>query len=145
MMEALRSSETSYPTRATRRNITQDGILHSHRRGNLKSYIALTDWALRRRCTVFPVRKELGFYFPEDAILPSHRRGNLKFYRAVVACTILLLLETNIHAVSVNILCFVLGEGQLTYLRCSPRVARGDENGTWCLGGITGLPCHLLT
>jgi hypothetical protein len=26
--------------------IPQDGILHSHRRENLKSYIALTDWAL---------------------------------------------------------------------------------------------------
>jgi hypothetical protein len=27
-------------------NITEDNILHSHRRGNLKSYIALTGWAL---------------------------------------------------------------------------------------------------
>jgi hypothetical protein len=26
--------------------IPEDGILHSHRRGNLKPYIALTDWAL---------------------------------------------------------------------------------------------------
>jgi hypothetical protein len=46
MKEALRSSETSVPAIATQRNIPEDTILHSHRRENLKSYIALTGWAL---------------------------------------------------------------------------------------------------
>jgi hypothetical protein len=45
-MEALSPFETSVLIRATRRNIPKDDILHSHRRENLKSYIALTGWAL---------------------------------------------------------------------------------------------------
>jgi hypothetical protein len=46
MNEALSSSETSVLTTATRRNIAEDTILHSHRRENVKSYIALTGWTL---------------------------------------------------------------------------------------------------
>jgi hypothetical protein len=46
MMEAIRSSEASVLTTVTRCYIPEDGILHGHRRENLKSYIALTGWAL---------------------------------------------------------------------------------------------------
>jgi hypothetical protein len=39
VMKALRSSLTPVLTKYTRHNIPEDGILHSHRRENLKSYI----------------------------------------------------------------------------------------------------------
>jgi hypothetical protein len=35
-MEAIRSSETSVHTRSTRRHVPEDGIVHSHRRENLR-------------------------------------------------------------------------------------------------------------
>jgi hypothetical protein len=60
--------------------IPEDDILHSYRRENLKSYIALTVWTLLWRYYVSPVKYRLGFYIPQDDILHSHRRDNLKSY-----------------------------------------------------------------
>jgi hypothetical protein len=80
MKEALSSPETSVLTRATRRDIPENAILHSHSSENLKSHIELTGWTLQWRCNVSPVKYELGFYIPEDEILLSHSRENLKSY-----------------------------------------------------------------
>jgi hypothetical protein len=71
MMEEICSTETSFLTRPTRRNIPEDGILHSHSRENLKSYVALTVWAMERRSNMSPVKYELVCYIPEDDILVS--------------------------------------------------------------------------
>jgi hypothetical protein len=59
-------------------HIPEEGILHSHRCKNLKSYTALTGWALQRIGNVFPVRYALGFYIPEDGIFHSNHSENLK-------------------------------------------------------------------
>jgi hypothetical protein len=46
LLKAIRSTETSVFIRATLHNFTEYGTLHSHRRENLRSYIALSGWAL---------------------------------------------------------------------------------------------------
>jgi hypothetical protein len=51
MMEALNFFETSVLTRATRRNISEDVILHSHRRESLKSYIFFAMMQVARNTT----------------------------------------------------------------------------------------------
>jgi hypothetical protein len=85
MMKAICPSETSVLTRATRRNIPEDCILHSHCRENLQSYIALTGWTLQRRFNVSPVRYGLGFmsqktvFFIVTAVKTSNLREHVVF------------------------------------------------------------------
>jgi hypothetical protein len=57
MIEAIRSNETYVLTRAIRRNIPEDGILHSHRRENLKSSFTLLETHhTKLKCSLVTVR-----------------------------------------------------------------------------------------
>jgi hypothetical protein len=95
MMEVMLSSKTSVLASVTRRNIPEDGILHSHSRENLKFYTELTGWGLLPRRNVSPARYGLGFYIPGDGILHSHRHENLKPYK-LVSCRLVISCRDNL-------------------------------------------------
>jgi hypothetical protein len=75
--EALLSSKTSVLTRTIRHNIPQDGILHSHIRGNLKSYTINLCSPLNIRDQIShsyrPICKSIVFYILILKVLDSRR------------------------------------------------------------------------
>jgi hypothetical protein len=62
--------------------IPEDDILHSHRRDDLKYYIALSELTLQWKANVSSVRYEQDFYIPETTffIVTAVRTSNLTQY-----------------------------------------------------------------
>jgi hypothetical protein len=60
-MEAIRSSEMSaQSTTSTRRHTPEDGILHSHRRENLKSYVYIVVYLTKTfNCSDYKLQRQV--------------------------------------------------------------------------------------
>jgi hypothetical protein len=74
MMEALHSSETSVLTEATRLNIAEGCVLHSHCGENLKSYKTINNI---QKCDN-ESQRTTRCHVPENSILQSHDHMKLK-------------------------------------------------------------------
>jgi hypothetical protein len=92
LMEVLSFSETSVLTRAARRNIPEDGILHSGIGSSfLSKEVALWDDVPSDLCEnrrfggtyLFHHRRLTWRNIPEGGIIHSHRREHLKSYIAL--------------------------------------------------------------
>jgi hypothetical protein len=97
-MEAIRSSETYVHTRSTRRHIPEDGILHSHRCENLKSYTVQEMFVTVRILSAHPTRfrgsvtwrrmTELHGVIFQQSTLHSHRCERMSDTTRFCICTV---------------------------------------------------------
>jgi hypothetical protein len=83
MMDALGSSETSVLTRATRRYIQEDGILHSHRREILKSYIELTGYIFTKRKQLRMTLTKTHWLLGRKSKLSTSKKENILIHKAI--------------------------------------------------------------
>jgi hypothetical protein len=85
IMEELSSSKTSVLTRTTRRNFPKEVVLHSHRSGNLKSYIG---WFLGKPPELYGERwSDVGTRVVILSLARTHMNTALK-YTTISPCWI---------------------------------------------------------